>query len=454
MLFMFKKVPRIGLIFCCSLLVLVEFLSLFLVYKSWNNKPVKLDNVILQNFTKNKGLAILIEQEDGTYKESTNNSWPEDMMFNEEKSGCLDSNGKAIENSLTYENGIATIKSNSTSYCYLYFDIIKDDVIIAVNTDGKSGVMPSSGAYTNSATCTSGSITWSDKYQRIEVGDFSVKQMKCNVNFTKDTSSKTLLKAEVESKATTNANGYRYSGKQPNNYVWFNNEMWRIIGSIPVCLSASCGTNTTNLVKIMRNESLGGYVFDKASAVSWGGNSLSKLLNSYYYGAKDGSDSECYGYNTSGILDCDYTVRGIQSDGYYGKMVKNVYWNTGTVGEGINASSAYTSEMAIQTTKAYVGLMAESDYGYAADSSYHTTSLSSYSNLYITGSNWMYSQGMEWTLTPSSSGGVIDIDDAGWCAGGAGVSNGFATRPVVYLDSSVFIIEGNGSITNPYIIGM
>ena len=155
MLFMFKKVPRIGLIFCCSLLVLVEFLSLFLVYKSWNNKPVKLDNVILQNFTKNKGLAILIEQEDGTYKESTNNSWPEDMMFNEEKSGCLDSNGKAIENSLTYENGIATIKSNSTSYCYLYFDMIKDDVTIAISTDGVEGTTPSSGAYINSATCSS-----------------------------------------------------------------------------------------------------------------------------------------------------------------------------------------------------------------------------------------------------------------------------------------------------------
>ena len=27
--------------------------------------------------------------------------------------------------------------------------------------------------------------------------------------------------------------GYRYQGENPNNYVWFNNEMWRIIGSIP-----------------------------------------------------------------------------------------------------------------------------------------------------------------------------------------------------------------------------
>ena len=27
-----------------------------------------------------------------------------------------------------------------------------------------------------------------------------------------------------------NENGYRYEGKNQNNYIWFNNELWRIIG--------------------------------------------------------------------------------------------------------------------------------------------------------------------------------------------------------------------------------
>ena len=447
MLFMFKKVPRIGLIFCCSLLVLVEFLSLFLVYKSWNNKPVKLDNVILQNFTKNKGLAILIEQEDGTYKESTNNSWPEDMMFNEEKSGCLDSNGKAIENSLTYENGIATIKSNSTSYCYLYFDMIKDDVTIAISTDGVEGTTPSSGAYINSATCSSGNVAWSDKYRRIEIGNLT-QPTKCNLTFTKDTSSKILLKTEVESKTTTNENGYRYSGKQPNNWSWFNNEMWRIIGSIPTCLNSSCSTKE-NMVKIVRAQPIGGLVYDGPTAnKTWGTNTLYTLLNEYYYGAKDATGAApCYGYITSVFSLCNYEEIGIKPDDYYGKMVKEVYWNIGTVDvdSGYTVTQVFSLELsALALGK--IGLMNSSDYGYAIGSP--STRLNEYS--YNVQSNWIYGQGNE-SLVNSIL--YINVDGLIYKNGSTGQFN-YLVRPVVYLDSNIFVIEGTGTESDPYIIGM
>ena len=32
--------------------------------------------------------------------------------------------------------------------------------------------------------------------------------------------------------------------------------------------------------------------------------------------------------------------------------------------------------------------------------------------------------------------------------------NGNAVRPVLYLDSSVYVMDGNGSVSDPYIIGM
>ena len=440
-----------------TLLILLEIVSTYLMYRSFNNKNVVLDNVKLKSTNKNNGLAIMIEQEDGTYKESSSNAWPEEMMYNEEKSGCIDSNGKKIENSLTYEGGIATVNTNTTSYCYLYFDLIKDDVTIAVSTDGVEGTMPSSGVYTNSTSCSSGNIIWSDKYHRIEIGNLT-KPIKCNLIFTKDTSTKTLLRTEVESKATTNANGYRYSGINPDNYIWFNNEMWRIIGSIPVCLAASCGTNTTNLVKIIRNEPIGETVYDanSSSTGAWGSNTLYTLLNNYYYGALDGTNTDyCYGRLTTTKINCDYNVKGIKPSGYYGKMIKNVYWNTGTSKNTVATSTAYTNETVTRTVSGYVGLMSMSDYGYAANSYYHETTRLDEAYGTMASTNWLYGQGYEWTMTRSGrittymqyvtySGSVLD----GYAY------YGFQVRPVVHLDLEVYIISGTGTELDPYIIGM
>jgi len=442
-----------------TLLILLEVASTYLMYRSFNNKKVVLDNVKLKGATtKKSGLAIMIEQEDGTYKESTSSTWPEDMMYNDEKSGCIDDKGNAIDGALTYEGGVANIRTKSSSYCFLYFDLIKDDVTIAISTDGESGVMPSSGKYTNSATCSSGSIAWSDKYQRIEIGDLT-KQSMCNLTFIKDTSSKTLLKTEVENKATTNTNGYRYSGTNPNNYLWFNNEMWRIIGSVPVCLTSSCGTNTTNLVKIIRNQTIGSLVYD-VSTYAWGSNTLYKILNNYYYGAQNGTGTDyCYGSANTSAKNCDYRVTGISKNGYYGKMVKNVYWYTNVVSSISNLTAAqfYTNEIKTSNIQGYVGLMSASDYGYAANNSYHNTIVSAYNSADITASNWLYVGQSYFFInkqsTSTSTSTIIAILGQGGVSGS--VSNvGNSIRPVVYLDSSVYIISGDGTESNPYIIGI
>ncbi|MBR6504218.1 MAG: bacterial Ig-like domain-containing protein, partial [Clostridia bacterium] len=76
---------------------------------------------------------IMLEQSDGTYKESNESTFPTNMMFNSEKSGCIDKEGQRIENSLTYSNGVVYVETNSTLYCYVYFD--RNDVVsISVTT--------------------------------------------------------------------------------------------------------------------------------------------------------------------------------------------------------------------------------------------------------------------------------------------------------------------------------
>ena len=57
----------------------------------------------------------------------------------------------------------------------------------------------------------------------------------------------------------TNSHEYRYVGADPNNWVKFNNELYRIIG---VFDSNSHGVSGKNLVKLIRARKIGAY--------SWG----------------------------------------------------------------------------------------------------------------------------------------------------------------------------------------
>ena len=440
-----KKKMKICLVL---ILVLIECISLTLTIKSFSNR--NLDEIKEEHKVNNKKFSMYIKNDEGVYEPYENNNlFPEGYNLNLNKSSCVDTNGNTLNGTLTTSGTNITITSNKTTYCYLYFDLMKD-LEIEISTDGESGIIPISGTYTNSATCSNGNITWSDRYQRIEIGDLT-RQTKCNLTFTKDTSTKTLLRTEVEAKATSQNNGYRYVGKNPNNYIWFNNEMWRIIGSIPVCLSTNCGTNTTNLVKIIREESIGNIRYSSNSSTTWGNNTLYTLLNNYYYGGKDGTGTDyCSSFNK---ISCDYTKIGIKPNNYYGKMVKNVYWNTGGTLHGNTVSDAYSGEILTRNVSGYIGIITVSDYGYAPGG-YSSTSLSSYGG-YPSSSNWLYNGEISMTSTYSTAvsnrincfdyNGNLTSDTAALFA---------SIKPVLYLDSNVFIISGTGTEKDPYVIGM
>ena len=123
-------------------------------------------------------------------------------------------------------------------------------------------------------------------------------------------------------------------------------------------------------------------------------------------------------------------------------MVKNVYWNTGKSSNSTAFHGFYQNEIQTQSVLGYVGLINASDLTLANDED-NTTILD----------NWLYRYSNEKSLTIYT--------DAQWCVcanhGGFEVCYGdFGghVRPVVYLDSSVFIISGDGTINNPYQIGM
>ncbi|MBQ7031119.1 MAG: BspA family leucine-rich repeat surface protein [Bacilli bacterium] len=106
-------------------LVIIESCTLFLMYKSYGNKNTNLDEVNL-NISNSNMFAIMLEQDDGTYKEDTSNTWPTSgYTYNESVSGCIDINGNKLDGVLSYDstNNIATVDTGNTSYCYLYFSL-------------------------------------------------------------------------------------------------------------------------------------------------------------------------------------------------------------------------------------------------------------------------------------------------------------------------------------------
>ena len=263
-------------------------------------------------------------------------------------------------------------------------------------------------------------------------------------------------------KLSTFDTGYRYEGKDPNNYIFFNNETWRIIG---VFDSSSHGVSNTNLVKIIRNGSIGGYAWHKSGTNNWPNSSLYHLLNDYYYTATDGtSSSYCYQRSTTIKGNCDYTEMGLQLD--YRKMIQPVTWYLGGPGSDSNpASTFYANER--DSSKIYsgrspsttgnVGLMYASDYGYSVLSSScdRTTNLGSYNSNTCAGNAWLKKETYEWTITPNSGGssGVWNVYDTGSVSRHTAPS-GSAPRPVLYLKSDVKYISGTGTKSDPYIIDL
>ena len=233
-----------------------------------------------------------------------------------------------------------------------------------------------------------------------------------------------------------------------DNYIWFNNEMWRIIGSIPTKQTSG---ETINLVKIIRTKSIGGYAYhpgNRSEYTIWGSNTLYTLLNSYYYGKKDATGGDpCYGQQYGGYSLCNYGAIGISnnSNDYYGRMVKRVYWNVGIVSGTISSQhQIYTKEISNQTTLGYVGLMNLSDYEYSVGTG------RSYADCPY---SWLCGSGSEWTMNSDGDISPNFIRGSGTSSNLA-MRNSSNVRPVVYLDDSVYVVSGDGSATSPYTLFM
>ncbi|HIR74381.1 TPA: hypothetical protein IAB95_02635 [Candidatus Ventrenecus avicola] len=272
----------------------------------------------------------------------------------------------------------------------------------------------------------------------------------------------------------TSDNNLRFIGANPNNYVWFNDELWRIIG---VMNNIDDGSDTLKTrLKIIRDEPIGSYSWDnKANGVGssisdhgsndWSDSALQQVLNSEAYWNR--TSGECpYGGNGA-TTTCDFSNTGLTSEAKI--MISNAVWNLGgsIAFDDVTASTFYERE---RGTTVYtgrptewtgqIGLVYPSDYGYATSggSTGRDTCLAmelynwdSSSDCY--NNDWLYnSSNYQWTLTPDSSrsNNVFLVGILGLVGTYYANHTNNAVSPVLYLSSNVRITGGDGSRDNPF----
>ncbi len=442
-----------------SLFSLILLLFVFILYGYQYKKLVYVEeNKQIKTGT---SISMMLETKRGSgdYVLSNSSEWPkEGYLFNSELSKC-ENGGTLLWND---ETKSVVLNTRVSDKCYVYFDVQPPDVTItATNTPITYGKL-------GSLNCSNSTAIYNQQYNRVEILQINGGYTSCTLNYN-DSTSKVNLATYIKGLSGTtqgtgkvvNEKGYRYEGKNPNNYVWFNNEYWRIIG---VFDSSSHGQSGKNLVKIIRADVLDGLAWHKSDTNDWTAASLNKLLNGAYYNVQDGTSSGyCYGYSTTVTANCDYTKKGIQSG--YRSMIAEVTWYLGGYSDArATAEAFYGYERGTTvysgrptSTTGYIGLMYPSDYGYSVLSSScaRTTNLSSYNSGTCAGQSWLYGKGDDWTITPRSSNSshVFYVDSYGYPSYSS-TNNGIGARPVLYLDASVYKIGGEGTLDKPYIIGM
>ena len=242
--------------------------------------------------------------------------------------------------------------------------------------------------------------------------------------------------------ATEDITEYRYRGASPKNYVSFNGETWRIIGVFPT----DDGTgNIENRIKIIKDQSVGNKYWDTSASNNWARPAtLNTELNTTYLNSFDSTAQSMIGdakYYLGGYKDTTITSEVMYS---YERKIKNTTSNEFYYGTNPN------------NLVGKLGLMYASDYGYAASDECKQT-LNNYNNTTCTNNNWLFKSNNEWILpqNASDSGGVFYFYSGGGvsCNYRAGGWQ-FAVRPGLYLKSSVQIIGGSGTSTDPYVIGI
>ena len=186
----------------------------------------------------------------------------------------------------------------------------------------------------------------------------------------------------------------------PNNYIWYSGKLWRAVSI----------NNEAKTVKLVTQWNISAIPYNASSNTAFAGSYMEEWLN-------------------------DTTV-----DGFLGNLrdYENFIVTDATWDATLDATSlgSITRPNGTTTVTDAVGLLNMYEY----QSSYTGTT---YSNGYLNNGLWW------WTLTPYSTSNVRDVGSYGNANNNASI-HASGVRPSINLKSSVKIVDGDGTIDNPY----
>ena len=253
---------------------------------------------------------------------------------------------------------------------------------------------------------------------------------------------------QVNSKFATE---YRYRGGDSvvNNYVTFNNEVWRIIGIIP---TEDTSGNVENRIKIIKDTSIGNKKWNETQDITtnsynnWVTGTLNTYLNNSYYNTLSSDAQNMIGTAKYYLGGYDMSDEAFTSD---------IMWQYERKNEANRTGYYYGTNPIMQNnTNKKISIMYVSDYGYGA-SKECTNNLYDYDSSAncITTNNWLDKSEDTWLL-PQNSGNsdyAFSVYSGGFVDNGDNASyDEYAVRPVLSLSSNVKISGGSGTSSDPY----
>lgn len=378
--------------------------------------------------------------------------------------------GKIAGNKVYISNGKNyTSTTTETYYLYIWLDINETNA----DTASQSFNLSLGGSCSNKIPITATTLASKANPSTLMYADATDSQKAEMWTFSHN--------ATEQTEATTD---YRYIGSSPNNYITYNDEVWRIIGVFD------------GKIKIIRNDSIGSMPWDyKKSGVGssttdsgsndWTDSQLMYMLNPTSYKLKDGYSSDgTYIYDGSGNIiyqlgckpasiasgatsySCTTNTWALNSTAlsqisetiyYLGGRKYNSTTHIGTAEEIYTWERGTTVYSGRPTNwTGLVGLMYPSDYAYTFANGVNDTC---YSDIYNcrsssggnSSSSWLYKSGTsQWIVSPSSgSATVVFYVGSSGIVGSNSASNGYGVRPVLYLRSGIKL-QGSGGSDDPY----
>ena len=275
----------------CSIISIILIGGIILAYNLGKSDFPTLAESKPERPINNSFLTLMLEQSDGSYQESTTNTWPSgNYAFNESLSRC--ENGGELR--WDRENGIVELLSNKSDACYVYFDLYTvveisnvststtyNSITVTVTTSG--GENPVDKYYF--------SIDGGNSYQESSTPSYTFSNLTMNHEYTIQVYAKDTLGYE-SNEETIEVTTDNYVNPVVNSVTATNVSN----DSITVSVSASAGTNAIQTYYYSINN--GAYTSSSSNTHTFSGLSAGTNYSIRVY-VKDtnGVDSNVYTIN-------------------------------------------------------------------------------------------------------------------------------------------------------------